>query len=218
MGSASVVIETDTPYGLCSGRRMTEKPHLSSAEAAACDAIKAKDRDLRAFLSSNELAEPIEPGGWLQYLTNLKHNLGNLNNNVGFVATLLVKAYLERRFAITDFDAGAKAQGAAGIDIVAKTGDGKMIVGELKTTKPYQPGFGAQQRTTILKDLNRLARTTADHRLMFVIDADTFQTLCGKNFSSRAPGIEVVDLVYRADVPVPKIRLLTGSGIGSRCG
>jgi hypothetical protein len=55
--------------------------------------------------------------------------LGNLNNNVGFVATLLVKAYTERRFAITDFDAGAKAQGAAGIDIVAKTGDGKMIVG-----------------------------------------------------------------------------------------
>ena len=56
--------------------------------------------------------------------------MGNLNNNVGFVATLLVKAYTERRFAITDFDAGAKAQGAAGIDIVAKTGDGKMIVGE----------------------------------------------------------------------------------------
>ncbi|HWD37274.1 MAG TPA: hypothetical protein VG944_00365 [Fimbriimonas sp.] len=128
-------------------------------------------------------------------MTNLKHTLGNLNNDVGFVATLLVKAYLEKRFAITDFDAGAKAQGAPGIDIVAKTIDGKMIVGELKTTKPYQPGFGAQQRTTIIKDLNRLASSTADHRLMFVIDAETFRTLCGKNFSSKAPGVEVIDLV-----------------------
>jgi hypothetical protein len=89
----------------------------------------------------------------------------------------------------------AVRQGAPGIDIVAKTTGGKMIVGELKTTKPYQPGFGAQQRTMILKDLNRLASSTADDRLMFVIDVETFRTLCGKNFSSRAPGVEVVDLV-----------------------
>jgi hypothetical protein len=174
---------------------MIEDSHLSPAEAAACKAIKAKDRDLREFLSRSELAEPINPAAWLQHLTNLKHTLGNLNNDLGFVATLLVKAHLKQRFAITDFDAGAKAQGASGIDIVAQTIDGKTILGELKTTKPYQPGFGAQQRMTILKDLNRLASSAADHRLMFVIDAETFRTLCGKNFSSKAPGVEVVDLV-----------------------
>jgi hypothetical protein len=41
------------------------------------------------------------------------------------------------------------------MDIEAITLDGLIIVGELKTTEPYQPGFGAQQRTMIMKDLDR---------------------------------------------------------------
>jgi hypothetical protein len=64
---------------------MIKNPHLTPAEADACKAIKARDRDVRAFLS------------W------------NLNNDVGIVATLIVKTHLEGRFGITDFDAGGKA-------------------------------------------------------------------------------------------------------------
>jgi hypothetical protein len=63
------------------------------------------------------------------------------------------------------------------MDIEARTVDGLVIVGELKTTKPYQPGFGAQQRTMILKDLDRLQSTVADYRLMFVTDSEAFRTL-----------------------------------------
>jgi hypothetical protein len=107
----------------------------------------------------------------------------------------LAKAYLNRRFGITDFDAAGKPQGASGIDIEARTADGKIVVGELKTTKPYQPGFGAQQRTSILKDLSRLATSRADHRIMFVVDPDAYRALCSRNFASKAPGVEVVDLV-----------------------
>jgi hypothetical protein len=118
-----------------------------------------------------------------------------MNNDVSFVATLLVKRYLEQRFAITNFDAASKAQGASGIDIQATTGNGKVVVGELKTTRPYQPGFGAAQRTTILKDLTRLGTTTADYRFMFVIDPATFESICTPRFASLARGIEVVDLV-----------------------
>jgi hypothetical protein len=73
--------------------------------------------------------------------------------------------------------------------------DGKVIIGELKTTKPYQPGFGAAQRVSILKDLRRLASTGADHRFMFVIDADAFEALQGKTIASQAAGVEIVDLV-----------------------
>lgn len=90
-----------------------------------------------------------------------------------------------------------RRRGAAGMDIDAITLDGLIIVGELKTTKPYQPGFGAQlgaqQRTMILKDLDRLQSTAADYRIMFVTDAEAFRTLCGKKFAARAPN--VVDLI-----------------------
>ena len=174
---------------------MTEKSSLTPEEAKFCEAIYAKDRALREFMNSNRLTDPVDPGHWLTYLTEIKHTLGNINNDVSFVATLLIKEFLHQRFRITDFDAGGKPQGAPGIDVSTITPDGKVVVGELKTTKPYKPGFGAQQRKTILKDLDRLATTTADHRFMFVIDTDAFQTLCGKTFATRAPGVEVVNLV-----------------------
>jgi hypothetical protein len=168
---------------------------LTGAEARFRDAIREKDRNLRAFLNVNGLSEPLDPMRWLTFLSGIKNTLGNINNDLGFIATLLVKNYLERRFQIVDFDAAAKAQGASGIDIDAKSLDGKRIAGELKTTKPYQPGFGANQRVSILKDLTRLATTEAEHRFLFVIDPDAFNALRAKSFASKAPGVEVVDLV-----------------------
>jgi hypothetical protein len=174
---------------------MIETPRLTPAEESFCQTILTKDLMLRSFLEREGLANPIDATHWLRYLTGIKHSLGNLNNDIGFVATLLAKAYLNRRFGITDFDAAGKPQGASGIDIAARTADGKIVVGELKTTKPYQPGFGAAQRVSILKDLARLATTTADHRFMFVVDPDAYRALCGRNFASKVPGVEVVDLV-----------------------
>jgi hypothetical protein len=168
---------------------------LTAAEARYCEAIRTKDKALRRFLSENSLADAANETEWLRYLIGIKSTLGNLNNDLSFIATLLVKAFLLQRFSITDFDAGGKAQGASGIDIEARTADGKTIAGELKTTRPYQPGFGAAQRTTILKDLARLASAVADHRFMFVVDPDAYRYLCSKNFASLAPGVEIVDLV-----------------------
>jgi hypothetical protein len=106
-----------------------------------------------------------------------------------------LRAFLH--FAITNFDPGRKAQGAPGIDVEAQTADGKTIIGELKTTKPYQPGFGAAQRTSILKDIKRLAGSKADHRFMFVVDPDAYKALSHSSFATQAPGIEVVDLVLQ---------------------
>jgi hypothetical protein len=174
---------------------MTYMSDLTPGEQSFCKAIRNKDRALRSFLEANNLIDPVAANDWLRYLSGVKRALGNLNNDVGFVATLLVKDYLKRRFAIRDFDAAGKRQGAPGIDIEAWTAQGDSVIGELKTTIPYQPGFGAAQRTAILKDIARLAASTARHRFMFVIDPESFQTLCGKGFAARAPGVEVVDLV-----------------------
>jgi hypothetical protein len=168
---------------------------LTTSERHYCENIRAKDRALRTFLTERSLGDPPEAVQWLSYLVGIKNTLGNINNDVGFAATLMVKRYLEERFAISDFDAAGKPQGASGIDVQARTAEGKTIAGELKTTKPYQPAFGAAQRATILKDLQRLAETVADYRFMFVIDADAFAALGKKPFASQAPGVEVVDLL-----------------------
>jgi hypothetical protein len=55
------------------------------------------------------------------YLVEIKTTLGNLNNDISFVAALLVKPFLRQRFGV-EFDAGLKAQGAPGI--CAEVGDG----------------------------------------------------------------------------------------------
>ena len=126
---------------------------LTGGEVKYCEAIREKVWPFEAFLSGSALSENIDARRWLTHLIGIKSALGNLNNDLGFIATLLVKSYLAERFAIVDFDAAGKPQGASGEDIVATTADGRKIIGELKTTKPYQPGFGAAQRTAMLKDL-----------------------------------------------------------------
>lgn len=168
---------------------------FSAAELRMCKTIREKDSRLRALLRERRLSGVVDPLDWLGYLSAAKAVLGNLSNDIGFVATLLVKRYLASRFGIADFDAAAKAQGAAGIDIDARTADGETIAGELKTTTPYQPGFGAQQREMMIKDMVRLASSPAHHRFMFVTDPETFTALCKPTWAVRAPGVSIVDLV-----------------------
>jgi hypothetical protein len=168
---------------------------LTEAESRSCEGIRRKDKALRTFLGGNSLPEIVDGRSWLIYLTGIKSALGNLNNDIGFAATLLVKAYLRDRFGVTDFDAAGKMQGAAGVDVEARAADGRRIVGEIKTTKPYQPGFGAAQRTQMLKDLHRLAASAADHRFMFVVDVEAFVALCKPALAGHAPGVEIVDLL-----------------------
>jgi hypothetical protein len=181
------------------GERLSRVSSCCLEEAASGPRHAARrprqGRPSGAASTSSWLGGTAHANDWLTYLNGVKDALGNLSNDISFVATLLIKDYLRARFDISDFDAGGKAQGAAGLDIAARTPRGRTIVGELKTTKPYQPGFGAQQLSQILKDLNRLEGTAADHRIMFVTNDEAFRTLCGKRFAARAPGVEIVNLV-----------------------
>jgi hypothetical protein len=176
---------------------------LTKSENHYCCKIRQKDRELRTFLGAHAIDDSFEPTELLRYLTGIKRTLGNLSNDLSFVATLLAKNYLERRFHIVDFDAGAKAQGASGVDVSAKTPEGKTVVGEIKTTTPYQPGFGAAQRIAILKDLARLANSAANHRLMLVVDPESFATLRSSRFAGKAPGVEVINLVSGEGFTLP---------------
>lgn len=166
---------------------------LTPLEQRYWDEIRSKDGQLRAFLTGSALADERNPAAWFAYLTAIRDILGNTSNSLSYVATLLVKDYLADRFGITDFDAASKPQGAPGIDVEIVTRAGLRIVAELKTTKPYQPGFGAAQKANIRKDLERLATTDADHRIMFVTDPDAFSTLCSASYRERYPAVEIVN-------------------------
>ena len=107
---------------------MNEKSiQFTQSETAMCSALLAKDTRLRDFLASNKLDPLTDSKQWLTYLVGIKSALGNLNNDISFVSTLLAKEFLFERFSISDFDAGKKPQGAAGIDIEAVTADGLNI-------------------------------------------------------------------------------------------
>ncbi len=171
-------------------------PVLSVSEAASSHAISGKLQNLRAVLDANQLCEPVDARSWLGHLTEIKDALGNVGNSMSFLASLLIKEFLWNDFGVLDFDAGLKPQGAPGADVEASAADGRTIIGELKTTKPYQPGFGAAQRTAMLKDLSRLANSDADIRIMFVTDREAYDAIRDRRaFSSAAPGVLLVDLV-----------------------
>jgi hypothetical protein len=165
---------------------------LTASELRYCETIRVKDAALRTYLASN-IADQ-EPGALFTYLIDLKRILGNFNNDISFVAGLLAKSFIRERFGV-DFDAAHKPQGASGFDVECVTNGGERIVGEIKTTTPYHPGFGANQRKEIQKDLLRLAGSPAEHRFMFVTDADSYRTLHRGAFSRCAPGVEIVNLV-----------------------
>ena len=174
------------------GIAMPAQFNMTAAEDRYLLKILAKDKVLRGLLEANRPSS--EPAELLAYLTAVKNALGNLNNDMSFVASLLVKPFLRKRFGIA-FDAAVKAQGAPGADIECIMPDGARIIGEIKTTKPYQPGFGAAQKKEIRKDLLRLAGSTCAYRFMFVTDSESYRTICGKLFAACAPGIEIVNLV-----------------------
>jgi hypothetical protein len=173
---------------------------LTAGEKRYLDAILAKDAALRALLSSG--VPNNDPLKLLAYLIAVKSTLGNLNNDVSFVASLLVKPLLRERFGI-EFDAAFKAQGASGSDVECLLPDGNRVVGEIKTTKPYQPGFGAAQKKEITKDLLRLANSDAEHRFMFVTDAESYRTICSsflQHVSSPWFDVENVERLYGLEV------------------
>jgi hypothetical protein len=168
--------------------------NFSEAEIAYFRRLSRKDEALRAILRSNFLPEKPDVLRHFHYLNGIKDTLGNISNDLGFLATLLAKQYLAKRFAIS-FDAAEKAQGAPGPDIDVVTPGGKRIVCELKTTKPYQKGFGAQQKKEMWKDLHKLRDCGADYKFMMVTNGDAFSSLCNKVYAIRADGIEIVDLI-----------------------
>ena len=156
--------------------------------------VQTKDRRLRDFLNSKPFPDTASSETLFQYLSEIKSILGNHHNDISFVASLLAKDFLTERFEGLTWDAAEKAQGAAGLDIDLGWND-LRIIGEIKTTVPYQKGFGAQQKAAIKKDLKKLRENAATHKFMMVTSDEAYETLKGQKFRPLLDKIEVVNLI-----------------------
>lgn len=165
------------------------------------DKIDALQRMLNERSLPDDNAAPIV---WHAYLAEMKKISGHGNNDLTFVAGLMAKEYLYRRFSMRPFDAALKPMGATGLDIDERTVDGQRIVGGVKTTTPDKNGkVQANQRLSFLKDFAKLAATDADHKFFFVTDPTTFRVVVDRNVNDLS-GVTVVQLTTGEIRTIPR--------------
>jgi len=155
---------------------------LQPCEHAYLTQMIARLTGLRQLLEREEMpVHETSPAQWHTFLYAIKSIVGNANNDVSFIASLMAKEYLLRVLPILDFDIGLKPQGAPGLDIDVKTVDGRRVVAEIKTTSPYHPrDLGAQQKVTFKKDFAKLNAAHAERKFFFLTDRTTFDIVCAR--------------------------------------
>ena len=124
----------------------------------------------------------------LEKFLELKECVGNIGNDIHFLASCLANSFLNKKHGVTiDLD---KAVGSAGLDI-----DLKDIVAEIKTTIPlYENDFGAQQKEKIKENLERLENATKKHKYFFVI-SDKTERILKQKYSRHYPSVKIVNLL-----------------------
>jgi len=117
-----------------------------------------------------------------------KEIIGNIDMDIHFLTSYLANSFLGKRHGVT-IDM-TKAVGSSGMDIELE-----QVVAEIKTTTPYlENDFGARQKETIKKDLERLENADKKHKYFFVIDDKTEQILKQK-YSKHYPSVKIVNLL-----------------------
>lgn len=166
---------------------------LTSRERDYLSNICQKLKDIQEFMSSNTLYEGSQDSKfWYQYLTRIKRVMGNLNNDVSFIACLMAKEFLMSRHQLPPFDIASKPQSAIGLDIDEKTIGGDRVIGEIKTTIPYgQTDLGAQQKNMFFKDFEKLATNEAKHKYFFVTEREAFE-IVKKRYLNILKGVTLV--------------------------
>jgi hypothetical protein len=150
---------------------------LTDLEKQYCTAIAGRIDKIKSLLNRSSLGDPDSPILWYSFLSSFRQIQGNASNDLSFIATLLAKRYLIERFHVT-FCAAEKPQGAPGIDIDLRALNGERVVGEIKTTVPYQGvDFGAQQATSFKRDFVKLSAADAKYKFLFVTEPSAFTVI-----------------------------------------
>lgn len=177
---------------------------LTSAEESYLRSLRHRLESLKRHLDAREMPDSEAPArDWCNYLSVMKEIVGNVNNDLSFVAALMAKDYLYRTLRMKPFDVAAKAQGAPGLDIDEMTLDNKRVIGEIKTTTPYLGhDLGSAQRTSFQKDFAKLNATTAEYKFLSVLDEQTFRLMTQK-YATQLPGVTIVLLTTEEAHAVP---------------
>lgn len=172
---------------------------LLPSEAKVLGRVRDKLRKVQKILERHDLSEDfVDARKCFQLLKRVKDALGNSNNDVSFVATLLAKEYLAGRHAGCALDCAAKSQSAPGLDIDVVVGK-QRIVGEIKTTYPYnETDFGAAQLDSFRADFAKLAAAKADAKYLFLTEPEAFDVL-SKRYRRELRGVSVVSLLDGRD-------------------
>ena len=165
----------------------------SRHEAEYLFRLIARLRHLTDFLRAEALpTHDTTLRDWHKFLSEMKAIVGNASNDMSFIAALMAKDYLRTALPLVEFDAGLKAQGAPGLDILEQTTDGRTVAAEIKTTTPYGvTELGAQQLATFKKDFKKLNAASADLKFFFVTDPETF-SLMRRKYHALIPDVAVV--------------------------
>jgi hypothetical protein len=180
---------------LAGGFEVTMSAHERQVLAGIEDRLNTLQRFMRdsAIPAADASAET-----WFGYLDTLKGTVGNFHQWLSFVSCLLAKRYLLEHHEMWPFDVGIKPQGASGLDIDAETAAGARVIAEIKTTVPYLvTKLGSAQRTSVLRDIDKLQRTPAEHKYLFVTNDAAAQAI-ETGFPGQLGGIELVCLIEGA--------------------
>ena len=168
---------------------------LTDGEKRELANISGNVQRVRVFFES-VAAPPADahPEAWLRYLIEMKRVMGNTSNWLSLTACLLAKEHLDAVLPMAEFDVALKPQGAPGLDIDAMTIHEERVVGEVKTTIPYnqkQQRLGAAQQSSIRKDVAKLLLADAKHKFLFVTDDMTYHAVAHA-FATQLGAIQLV--------------------------
>ncbi len=167
---------------------------ITPKEQVYIEGIQQNVTTLHNYLNKTPAPIDDDPFAWFEFMIQIRIIQGNTSNELSFLACLLAKNYLSKRFEISEFDAAAKKQGAAGLDIDLITAEGKRVVAEIKTIIPYSEAkndLGAQQKASFKKDFDKLNKAKADNKFFFVTDLKTYNIM-KQRYANSIPGVEIV--------------------------
>ncbi|MCM3390240.1 hypothetical protein M3649_19260 [Ureibacillus chungkukjangi] len=167
---------------------------LSDGEIEYTQNLSEKMKHVRAVLTDDMVYNFNNKSVVEQYalMKGFRRIIGNIDNDLSFLGCLLIKEFLIERHSCSALNMALKPQGSPGLDIDEKTRDGKRIIGELKTTYPYQENnLGANQKVNFIKDFEKLQQNDADYKYFFVTESKTFEIVRNK-YSQYLKGINLV--------------------------
>lgn len=166
---------------------------LTQKEIKMLEKLKDKFLKLNNLLNNSEYSVYSDLYDQYMYLNKFKKVLGNLNNDLSYIACLMAKQYLLKKHNFShDLDMSLKPQGASGLDIDEKTLENERCIAEIKTTFPYgKNDFGANQKKSFRDDFKKLKNNNAKYKYLFVIEEKSFNIL-KKKYISELKGIATI--------------------------